>query len=713
MVETASPALAVIPLIFACAFFAAGAGYAFWWVKRLGRRMSAGQVAWPLVFAAYLVFIAVWCAIGWLDAGIGALDMAVWSAVQTACGLCTLARRPVLDWIESLPRPAAEGIRAGRDVSVLAGVSIASALMVDAAWSDLAGSIPVRFVAFTALLLAGFGVVAYALGQRSGVLMCLVPIAAAGFGVAQHFVVQLKGAAILPSDLLALDTAAAVAGAYDFILTPQIFWVLCVVGVCVCLLSFVWPGRVSSRRARMANIAVNVACGAALSAGCAGLFRSVSIDEALGFTYDRWQPIETYRSCGFVPSFISLLQDFAIPVPEGYTSEGAQALEDELAAQFDMGMGVAPERLAACEQFEQVRPTVIAVMNETFTDLSLYEGLRAAGYTGPEGYNSLTGTLMRGTLMASVMGGGTANTEFEFLTGNSSAFIGFGKYPYQLYDLSGVDSLASQFAGLGYATTAMHPQLPSNYNRSSVYPELGFGEFLSIDDFGEVESYHAGARDKATYDKILELLEGDDAPQFIFDLTMQNHSGYDPGSVPAEGLVRYAPAGVADEALLGQLDTYLACISMSDSDLMYLMDRLRGLSRPVVLVFFGDHQPNFSGALNDALYPGEDPFLHEMRTYESTYMVWANYEVAGAPLDVRTEVGAAQLAAQVLYRIGAPLSDYQKAQLVLDAQVPAVNLLGYRGADGLRYALETESPYRGALNQMATLQYENFARKVQ
>lgn len=59
MVETASPALAVIPLIFACALFAAGAGYAFWWVKRLGRRMSAGQVAWPLVFAAYLVFIAV------------------------------------------------------------------------------------------------------------------------------------------------------------------------------------------------------------------------------------------------------------------------------------------------------------------------------------------------------------------------------------------------------------------------------------------------------------------------------------------------------------------------------------------------------------------------------------------------------------------------------------------------------------------------------
>lgn len=713
MTETVDPAFAVIPLTFALALVALAGAVAFYRVKRLGKKRSAGQVAWPLAFACYLVFIAVWCGRGWLDAQIGAVDLAVWSAVQFACGALTIARRPLLAWLESLGRPASEGLRAVRDLVVVMGVSVVSALLIDMAWSDTFGSIPVRYVECTALVFMAFACVAYALGQRTGLLVCLVPVAAVGFGVAQHFVLRLKGAAILPSDLLSLGTAAAVAGAYDFVLTQNIFYVLCVAGICVCALSFVWPGHAASRRARVVNVVANTVVGLALAAGVLNTFQTVKIEEALGFAYDRWQPIETYRSYGFVPGFISLLQDFAIPVPEGYSREAAEELQADLAAEYDAGLGAAPERQAAQAQFEQIKPTVITVMNETFTDLSLYEGLREAGYVGPKGYNSLAGTLQRGTLMASVVGGGTANTEFEFLTGNSSAFIGFGKYPYQLYDLSSVDSLASQFAGLGYVTTAMHPQLPSNYNRSSVYPELGFGEFLSIEDFGEAETYHSGVRDKVTYDKILELLAREDAPQFIFDLTMQNHSGYDPGTVPAEDVVRYTPAGVTDEALLGQLDTYLACIEMSDNDLMYFIDRLRELSRPVVLVFFGDHQPNIAGGLNDAMYPNEDPFAHEMRTYESTYLVWANYEVAGAPLDVRAEAGASQLAAQVLYRIGAPLSDYQKAQLVLDAQVPSVNLLGYRGADGLRYALEAESPYQAALNQMATLQYENFARKVQ
>ncbi|MDO4436776.1 MAG: LTA synthase family protein [Coriobacteriaceae bacterium] len=712
MVETADPIFAVIPLVAATALLALTVVFALR-DRREGRALAFGRVAWPLAFVAYLVFIAVWCARGWLQASIGALDLIVWSAVQAVCGAATLLRRPFFAWLDSLPRPVAEGLRVVRDIVVLLCVSIVSALIIDIAWSTDPGAIPVRFVEFTAVLFAAFGVIAYALGQRTGLAMCLVPIAAAGFGVAQYFVVQLKGAAILPSDLLALGTAAAVAGAYDFILTPQIFYVLCVVGVCVCALSFVWPSRPQTVRGRVVNVAVNLIAGLALLCGGATVYQTAKVDEVLGFTYDRWQPIETYRNCGFVPSFVSLLQDFAIPVPEGYSRESAQELQDELASQFDAGMGAAPGRAAAEAQFGEIKPTVITVMNETFTDLSLYEGLRDAGYAGPVGYKSLAGTLQRGTLMSSVMGGGTANTEFEFLTGNSSAFIGFGKYPYQLYDLSGVDSLAAQLSDLGYATTAMHPQLATNYNRSNVYPELGFDEFLSIEDFGEVEQYHAGARDKATYDKILELLANDEAPQFIFDLTMQNHSGYDPGTVPAEDVARYAPAGVTDEALLGQLDTYLACIEQSDKDLMYFIDRLRELSRPVVLVFFGDHQPAIAAGLNDAVYPNEDPFTHEIRTYESTYMVWANYEVAGAPLDVQAEVGAAQLAAQVLYRIGAPLSDYQKAQLVLDQQVPSVSLLGYRGADGLRYALEAESPYKEAVNQMATLQYENFARKVQ
>lgn len=86
------------------------------------------------------------------------------------------------------------------------------------------------------------------------------------------------------------------------------------------------------------------------------------------------------------------------------------------------------------------------------------------------------------------------------------------QYPYQLYDLSDVDSLVKQMESMGYRTTAMHPRNPVNWRRSSVYEQLGFDEFLSIDDFAGAPVYHSGATDASTYDKIIELLERDAAP---------------------------------------------------------------------------------------------------------------------------------------------------------------------------------------------------------
>lgn len=309
---------------------------------------------------------------------------------------------------------------------------------------------------------------------------------------------------------------------------------------------------------------------------------------------DAHHPVSDARICAGVhrgrPGFLH-------PVPEGCDGKGASAQMDALAAQFDETLGAAPGRQAAAAQFGAVKPTVIAVMNETFTDLSIYDAVREAGYEGPQFYNSLEGTLQRGPLMVSVVGGGTANTEFEFLTGNSLAFIGVGKYPYQLYDLSDVDSLVKQMESMGCRTTAMHPVDPVNWKRSSVYEQLGFDEFLSIEDFAGALVYHSGATDVFTYDKIIELLERDAAPQFIIDVTMQNHSGYGEGTVPSEDAVQLDVAGVDDQRVLSELGVYLACINRSDEDLAYFIERLKGIDRPVALVFFGNPHRVFRAPL--------------------------------------------------------------------------------------------------------------------
>lgn len=710
MEQTAQPILAIVPAMAAFALACLA------WLRHrradMTLRQRARALCWPLAFASYLLFMAYWCARGWIDLRVGTFGVALWTAVQFACGVAVLGRRSVFEAIERLQPKRARQARAVRDACVLVGVGCASAWLVDAAWLGVSHPVGAAPFAYTASLLCIAAVALYLVGQRAGLLACLVPIAAAAFGIGQYFVVELKGTAVLPGDLLSLGTAAAVAGAYDFIFTPQIMVALGAAGVCVRALAFVRPGHVDAARRKM-RAAMNLGVAAALIAGLVGACATVNVGQLLGFTYDRLEPIETYRRYGFVPGFMALLQDLPIPVPEGYVSADAQALQDELAATFDAGLGSEPGRVAAMAQFEELRPSVVVVMNETFTDLSRYEGLRAAGYEGPQTFCSLPDTLRRGTLMTSVVGGGTANTEFEFLTGSSTAFIGLGKYPYQLYDLADVPSLPDQFAAMGYGTAAMHPQDRANYSRDVVYPALGFDMFMAQEAFEGAPWYHAGVRDRVTYDKVLELLEDEDAPQFVFDLTMQNHSGYELDTVPAHDVVRYEPEGVSDEELLDELGVYAACIRTSDDDLGYFIERLRELKRPVVLVFFGDHQPSMASALNDALYPGEDAFAHEMRTYESSYLVWANYEVAGAGLPCDAEVGASQLAARVLYEIGAPLSAYQKAQLVLGRQVASINLLGYRGADGARYALDECGPYRAAIEQMQTVQYLNFGSIVQ
>lgn len=689
------------------------AGFGAWWTWVRERRIALGEAAVSLAGAAVLSVLGDWCSQGAVE---GLLPSDCWAvAVVVAAGaLVSFARRPMIVWLEDMWRPAAEVLRALRDVVLVVGTCAASAWIVDYVWLDTAAELPVGSFYATFLVLLAFASFLYVLGQRTGLLLWLVPVAAAGFGIAQHFVVLFKGAALLPSDLLAAGTAAAVAEGYEFVLTPQIAYGIMAAFACACALSFVWPGHAGGKRSAALNAGANLIVAAALAGVFASTFSTTSIEEGLGFSYDRWQPITTYCARGFVPSFIAVAQDLAVPEPEGYTEDGAAADIARLAAAYDAGAGSSPQRLEAAAQFEALKPTVIAVMDESFADLSIYDAVREAGYAGPQRFNGLADALVRGTLDVSVSGGGTANTEFEFLTGTSTAFLGANKIAYQLYDFSHVDSLAGQFDGLGYGTTAMHPQLGVNYQRTSVYREMGFGEFLDIDDFEGAPGYHAGATDAATFGKALEVLASDDAPQFVFDVTMQNHGGYDAGTVPEEDVVWYTPAGVEDEGLLTQLNTYLACIEASDRDLEAFIAQLRSLDRPVVLVYFGDHQPSVSTGLNDTLYPGEEPAVHAQRQYQTPYIVWANYDVAGCDqLSAWRETDPALLAAQTLHLIGAPLSEYQKAQIVLSEQVPAVHAVGYLGADGLRYALESEGPFTGALSQLERIQYYNFMRRVQ
>ncbi|MFR7751096.1 MAG: LTA synthase family protein [Collinsella sp.] len=401
-----------------------------------------------------------------------------------------------------------------------------------------------------------------------------------------------------------------------------------------------------------------------------------------------------------------------IEKPKDYTPDEAQSIEQELAAVYDSTYGSSEQRAAAVAQFNEIKPTIVAVMNESFSDLSCFEQLQTAGYTGPAFYNSLPDTLVRGTMLASVAGGGTANPNSSF-DRCDNGLCRIRQNPYQLYQMNGVNSLAKDLKSLGIPLPLCTRKTPSTTiaikSISSWALETFFQSAIS-----KVRPIPCRVCDYATYDKVLDLLRTDEAPQFIFDVTMQNHGGYDYGTVPAEELTNYWVEG-ASEGANSALNTYLTCINASDRDLEYFINELRNIGRPVVLVFFGDHQPSAATTLNDELYPQEDTASHAFRIYQSTYLVWANYEIAGnTELNVCDTVGANEIAAITLNKIGAPLTNYQKALLATRSDVPTINVAGYLGADGLRYDLESEdSPYASTIDKLQRMQYLEFASKVQ
>ena len=222
--------------------------------------------------------------------------------------------------------------------------------------------------------------------------------------------------------------------------------------------------------------------------------------------------------------------------------------------------------------------------------------------------------------------------------------------------------------------------------------------------------------DQATYDKILELLNQNADPQFIFDVTMQNHSGYDTGLLPADKQMHLnidttdLDAKTIEDGTLSDVDEYVSCIEQSDQALRYFLNALRNLDRKVVVVFWGDHQPFFPSKFNDKWFTGEDDATHQERLWQTDYIIWANYDVAGC--DQTSEVDDLSinyLSTQLMQLIGAPLTDYQKAHMTLRESLPAINSVGYEDAS-LRWALSSNVTGEDAVAAAATKAREDYAK---
>lgn len=552
-------------------------------------------------------------------------------------------------------------------------------------------------------------------------IMCIVLFA---IGIAEYTVLQFKNLPIQPGDLFALETAAAV-GANTTSGYTLTVGTGCMYGIAALIASLILISLTSRDRKRIVEAnGEQAACsiwaadgenaddlakraigyrvvGWVLFALFIGQF-TIPYANGLGISVYTWKPIPSYQDNGFLSSFVSTAQLMIPQKPKGYSKKTVDKTVKELASRYDEENGEGSAAKAASDQYSQQKPDIVVVMNETFSDLSIYDSIKDAGYDGPQYLKSLyPDSILHGTLQVSAMGGGTCNSEFEMLTGNSMAFIGSGVYPYETYNMN-IDNLVSQLKGQGYDTHAIHPAAGSNWNRDGVYSAFGFDTFDDEATFTGATRFRNRIDDASTYSKTLEYLNGSDTPQFVFDVTLMGHSGYETGLVPEDKRVNCTVDGL-DEKNQNKLNEYLVTSNEEDAQLKTLIDGIKKSKKPTIVLFFGDHQP----ALSEAIGGESDDIVQTEMQWQTCYTMWANYDVAGSVKGTELDTSTSYLSALLCHEAGIPMTDRQKAAYLLMEDVPKINVVGAYLAKNSKHDGEWENVDAAVVNSeaMETLSY--------
>ena len=539
-----------------------------------------------------------------------------------------------------------------------------------------------ELIAWTLYLLIG----RMALALRIELIIALV------FGITNHYVMAFRSTPFVPWDLLSVKTAASVAGNYDFTPTTRM------IVVTVLFLLLMIAVRIFRKAPRIKlpiRLSSAVLCGLALC-----LFVNTLQQETFQTKHYLYPflftPAYMTKVNGMAVTFAMDLAYVAVDKPEGYSAKEAEATlkqygdtsnvfpdgektgsdqsDKNRSGQSDDASGNKANDSRQGKEDDQL-PNIIVIMDEAFSDLAVVGDLETNEDYMPFMHKMQQGAdnAITGYTQVSVCGGNTANSEFEFLTGNTMSFLPGGSIPYQQYITRNTPSLASYLASLGYETYAQHPYYASGWNREKVYPLLGFEHLDFIDDYANKTYVRKYVSDDADMQHIIDTYENKEEgkPAFIFNVTMQNHGGYTDQYANLEESIH------ATNYNSEVLDQYLSLIKLTDQSLEKLVNYFEKADEKTIIVFFGDHQPGDTVAAQiqkSMLLPGESVSDEQLRQrYLVPYLVWANYDIGSA---TGQDTSLNYLSAQVLKAAGVPTDAYQNFLLELKNSYPVVSAAG-------------------------------------
>ena len=528
------------------------------------------------------------------------------------------------------------------------------------------------------------------------------------FSAMNYYVNIFRGEPINAADVYVAGTALNVAEAYTFTLTWELLKSLLEGFALLALLN--WLPAEEMVLHRWKRLIWNAA------AACAVIFTIQLFTTSVwplkqGIKVKTFDPMQTYQRNGQLLNFVRSFYYMKVREPENYSRQTVRTLMEETGFTSD----------PVCADGSSKLPNIIVIMNESLTDFSEYPLMEMS--EDPLAFfhsleNSPAPNVITGDLHVDVFGGKTADTEYEFLTGNSVAFMPGNAIPYALYVRRPQPSVIWNMRDMHYSgCAAFHPYLANGYSRPRAYPNLGFEEFISLETIEntltDADYLRGWVSDRADFQKIIDFYEtaraGSDAPFCLFNVTMQNHGGYASDYENME--MDITLGGALKDNRSAQ--RFINLMRYSDQAFRELTEYFEKQTDPTVLVMFGDHQPNLHRPFYPTIYGKAVRRLtsrERFGRYETPLVIWANYEINpdGMYDDVFDEISINYLSAALMQAAGVPMTAYQKFLVKMQQEIPVFTGHGYLDSKNHYYEVwDTESPHYSLVEIYHAFAYNN------
>lgn len=383
-----------------------------------------------------------------------------------------------------------------------------------------------------------------------------------------------------------------------------------------------------------------------------------------------------YRDYGVVYCFTNTWLNTGISKPDNYSEERILGMFNPEELGDDNAM------LLTQKDEDEKHPNILFLQLESFIDPETVTSIELSKPATPK-FRELVNNYPSGQLYVPACGAGTANVEFEVMTGLSAKFFGPGEYPYKsVLKEKTVETLGYDLKSLGYSTHAIHNHRAVFYNRNTVFANMGMDTFTSIEYMSDVEKTPKNwAKDGLLTDCIIDALESTESRDMIYTISVQGHGKY-----PTEQIIQNPEITVTSaptEELKWKFEYYVNQVHEMDNFIGELTETLAAYDEPVVLVMYGDHIPAIDMTEDD---------LKNKNLYGTEYVIWSNFGLDGNDEDMYAYQLAAHVTKMLNMQVGTVFT-YQQNHGNSETYLADLKALGYDMLYGKYYIYGGKNPF--------------------